>query len=202
MSDHVMELLSAYLDGELHDRQLMKIEAHLDECQTCREEYQSLQALSVTLGEFSLPELPAPDRFAADLALRLPRKPVKPVSNRALEIGWWLAPVGLLVAWIFFSTTILVSNMVTTANELGLLSNASSWLVAGSGAGVNYSAYLGQFGLLDSNSLQWFSDTESFTRNIVTDIFWQVSIAMLYLSWIAIWWARRSRQGPGQLLES
>ena len=95
MSDHVLELLGAYLDGELHNGQLRKVEAHLDECQTCQEEYQALQALSATLQEAPLPDFPSPERLAADVALRLPRKPVVPVRRKALELGWWLVPVGL-----------------------------------------------------------------------------------------------------------
>ena len=121
MSDHVIELLGAYLDGELSNGQLRKVVSHLDECQACQEEYQALQALSATLHAAPLPDFPSSERLAADVALRLPRKPVKPISRRALEIGWWLAPVGLIVTWIFISTTILVSNVVTTASNFGLL---------------------------------------------------------------------------------
>ena len=36
MSEHIVEQLGAYLDGELHNRQLQKVEAHLTECETCR----------------------------------------------------------------------------------------------------------------------------------------------------------------------
>ena len=98
-------------------------------------------------------------------------------------------------------TTILVSNVITTANDFGLLSNVSAWLVAGS-SGANYTAVLGQFGLLEHGNLEWFALSESFTRTFISSAFWQVSIAMLYLSWVAIWWARHSRQGLGQPLES
>ncbi len=201
MSDHILELLSAYIDGELHGGQLRKVEAHLDECQSCLEEYYSLQALSATLHAAPVPDFPSPERLAADVALRLPRKPVKPMSRRALEIGWWLAPVGLIVAWIFVSTTILVSNAVTAAGDFGLLDSASAWLVAGS-SGANYSAFLGQFGLLAGNSLQWAEMTEAFTRTAVPQITWQVSIALLYLSWLAIWWTRHTRQGLGGPFDS
>lgn len=197
MSDHVLELLNAYIDGELRGGQLRKVEAHLDECQSCLEEYYSLQALSATLLAAPVPDFPTPERFAAEVALRLPRNPVKPMRSRALEIGWWLAPVGLIVTWIFVSTTILVSNVVTAAGDFGLLDSASAWLVAGS-SGANYSAFLGQFGLLTGNSLEWAEMTEAFTRTNVSQIFWQVSIALLYLSWLAIWWARHTRQGFGR----
>jgi len=201
MSDHVLELLNAYIDGELRGGQLRKVEAHLDECQSCLEEYYSLQALSATLLAAPVPDFPAPERFAAEVALRLPRNPVKPMRSRALEIGWWLAPVGLIVTWIFVSTTILVSNVVTAAGDFGLLDSASAWLVAGS-PGANYSAFLGQFGLLTGNSLEWAEMTEAFTRTNVSQIFWQVSIALLYLSWLAIWWARHTRQGFGRPFDS
>jgi predicted anti-sigma-YlaC factor YlaD len=197
MSDHILELLGAYIDGELSGGQLRKVETHLDECQSCLQEYYELQALSDTLHSAPVPEFPTPERLAADVALRLPRKPVKPLHTKALEVGWWLVPVGLIVAWIFVSTTIQVSNVVTAVGEFGLLNSASAWLTAGS-SGVNYSALAGQFGLLEGGSLEWFEISESFSRTFVTSIFWQVSIAMLYLSWFAIWWARHTRQGLGQ----
>jgi predicted anti-sigma-YlaC factor YlaD len=200
MSDHIVELLSAYLDGELHGGQLRKVETHLDKCQTCQEECASLQALSAALHDAPIPDFPSPERFAADVALRLPRTPVKPLRRRALEVGWWLAPVGLIVTWVFISTTILVSNVVTAANGFGLLDSASAWLVNGS-SGANYSAFIGQFGLLEQGSLEWFAASENFTRSFISSIFWQVAIGMFYLSWLAIWWARHTRQGLGQPLE-
>ena len=194
MSDHILDLLGAYLDGELHGGQLRKVETHLDECQVCLEEYYSLQALSATLRTAPAPDFPSTERFAADVTLRLPRKPVKPLRRRTLEIGWWLAPVGLIVIWVFFSTTTLLSNLVTTVNGFGLLDSASAWLVAGS-SGTNYSAFIGQFGLLEQGSLEWFTASENFAKTILSGVFWQVSIAMLYLSWLAIWWARHTHQG-------
>jgi anti-sigma factor RsiW len=199
MSDHILELLGAYLDGELHGRQLSKVETHLEECQICREEVQSLQALSATLRAEPLPDSPGPERFAAEVALRLPRTPVKPASRRALEFGWWLVPVGLVLTWIFLSTTLLVSNVVTTASEIGLLDSASALLVSGSPAEAYWSGTLGQFGLLAGDSLQWVEMTEAFTRTTLPPIIWQVSIALLYLSWMAIWWARHTRQEPNGL---
>ena len=202
MSEHILELLGAYLDGELGGGQLRKVEAHLGECPSCLEEYQALRALSVTLHEAPMPAFPSSERFATDLALRLPRKPVKPLSSRALEIGWWLAPFGLILTWVFIGTTILISNILTTAGDFGLLNAASAWLVSNSAAGANYSAFLGQFGLLENGTLGWFAVSESFTRSIISSIFWQVSIAMLYLSWIAIWWARHTRQGLGEAFDS
>jgi len=202
MSDHVVDLLGAYMDNELHGKQLQKVETHLFECAACQKEYAALRALSATLSEVPAPEFLSSERLAADIALRLPRRPVTSTPQKALEIGWWLVPVGLIAAWVFISTTLLVSNMVTTASEFGLLNSTSEWLVAGSSRATNYSAFVGQFGSFEPDTLQWITRSESYTRNLVVAIFWQVSIAMLYLSWMAIWWARHTRRGLGQPLES
>lgn len=199
MSDHILEFLGAYLDGELRDGQLRKVEAHLDECRSCLEEYQALQNLSVALQDGTPPEFPAPERLAAEVVLRLPRTPLKPVSQKALELGWWLAPVGLILAWTFLSTTLLLSDVITTINELGLLSNASVWLVSSSTAEAYWSGTLGQLGLLAGEGLQWAGLTESFTRNVLPKVVWQASIALLYLSWMAIWWARQTHPGRNRL---
>jgi anti-sigma factor RsiW len=198
MSEHVLELLGAYLDGELHGGQLRKVEAHLQECQVCQEELQSLGALSATLQTAPLPEFPASERFARQVTLLLPREPVKPASHKALEFGWWLAPVGLILAWAFLSTTLLVSDAVTAVQDLGLLSGASAWLSSATGVQAYWSGTLAQSGLLSGNGLQWAERTEGFVRTAVPLIVSQASIALLYLSWMAIWWARHSHQGPEQ----
>jgi len=202
MSDHILELIGAYLDGELHGGQLRQVETHLGECQSCREEVQSLQALSTALQAAPLPDFPTPERLAAEVALRLPRTPVKPMSRRALEVGWWLAPVGLILVWIFLSITLLIGNVVTITNQIGLLNSTVTQLVPDAPIGTYWSGTLGQFGLLTGDSLQWAEMTEAFTRTTLPPIIWQVSIALLYLSWMAIWWARHTLQGLGQPFDS
>lgn len=202
MSDHVLDLLGAYLDGELRNGRLRKVEAHLDECEMCMAEYQTLQALSAKLQEAPLPDFPSPEHFAADVTLRLPRTQSKPFRKSAFEIGWWLVPVGLVLVWIFFSTTLLVSNLLIGADELGLLDSASARLVSSTPNEAIWSGALGQFGLLTGNSLGWAETMESFTRISASQIFWQVAIALLYLSWLAIWWARHTLRGSGQSLDS
>jgi len=196
MSEHIHKLLGAYLDNELGDAQLRKVEAHLEACQECHEELQSLQALSAALQSAPSPDFTTVERLAAEVALRLPRTPVKPISQRALAFGWWLAPVGLLLAWVFLGTTLLISNLVTTAGQLGLLSSAAAWLASGSANQAYWAGTLAQFGLLAGNSLQWAETTETFTRTALPPVTWQVSIALLYLSWMAILWARHTRREP------
>jgi len=201
MSNHVSEWLNAYFDGELKGRQLHLVEEHLAECETCQAELESLYGLSALLHEAPMPEFTANERFVAQVNLRLPERRTAATSNKALEIGWWLIPIGLLMAWIFISTTTVVGDMVTVANNFGLLDKTTASFVSGSSNTADVTATLGQFGVLNGNNLQWAKVTESYSRNLMPQIVGQVSVALLYLTWIVIWWARRTRQGQGQLLE-
>jgi hypothetical protein len=201
MPNHVTEWLNAYLDGELHGSRLLTVEAHLAECEACKAELQYLRDLSGLLHKVPTPEFTTPERFATQVNLLLPQRLVTAQRSRLFEIGWWMIPVGLLAAWIFVSTAILVSGMISAANNFGLLDSANTLLVSGASNMTYWSSALAQFGFLKGNSLQWFEITESYSRNAIPQFIWQVSIALLYLAWIAIWWARQTRQGYGQLLE-
>ena len=201
MSEHITEWLNAYLDGELHGRRLDQVEEHLAGCETCQAEMQSLETLSGLLHEVPAPEFTSPERFASRVSLRLPPRQTSSPRRAVLEIGWWMIPAGLLAAWIFIGTTILVSDVVSTANRLGLLGGLSDRLVTVPLSDTYWSATLGQMGFLSGNTLDWAEATEAFTRNILPQITVQVSIALLYLSWIAIWWAHHRREGQGRLLE-
>jgi len=201
MSKHVTEWLNAYLDGELRGNRLQQVEEHLAECQTCQAELVSLKKLSSLLHEVPAHELASPERFVSQINLLLPHKQTTTSGKKILEIGWWMIPVGLLATWTLINTSVLVSDIVSAANRLGLLSSVPNWMVFGSSSNHFWSATLGQFGILSGNSLNWAEATEIFTRTSLPQFSLHVSIALLYLSWIAIWWARHTRQGHGQLLE-
>jgi len=192
MSNHVMEWLNAYLDGELQGSRLDHVEIHLTECEVCQTELEALENLSDALQQVPVPEFIPAERFAAQVGLRLPH--TKPASSerKALEIGWWMIPVGLLASWVFLNTAFLVGDMLSVANSIGLLPDVSSWISFGNAA--NWSTRLEQFGVLSGNALEFAVSTETFTRTSLPQISLQVSIALLYLSWIAIWWARHRRQ--------
>jgi hypothetical protein len=202
MSKHVSEWLNAYHDGELHGKRLHSVEVHLAECELCQTELESLENLSSLLQEVPAAEFKSPDLFAAQVNLRLPH--AKPVVSRKQvgEVGWWMIPVGLLAVWVFVSTAFIVGDIVSAAGSLGLLTGMTDWLAYGSANDIYLSTTIGQMGLLSGNSLNWAEATETFTRSSLPQITLQISIALLYLSWMAIWWARHTRgQGHGQLIE-
>jgi hypothetical protein len=204
MSRHVSEWLNAYHDGELRGGRLHQVEAHLVECELCQAELKSLQGLSSLLREVPIPAFTASDRFTAQVNLRLPHSRTAVSGNRIMEIGWWMIPVGLLGAWVFIGTAYILGDILSTAGNLGLLSGMSAWLGSGPSNDIYLSTTIGQMGILSGNGLNWAETLETITRFSLPQIVLQVSIALLYLGWIAIWWARRThhqRQQHGQLLE-
>lgn len=201
MSEHVIELLNAYFDGELKGRKLQRVQEHLAECDACRAELESLQGLSAMLQEAPAAEFASHERFVSQVNLRLPERRTSQSRGRLVEAGWWMIPVGLLMAWIFVSTAILVSDAVTAAGTFGLLDTAGTLLTADPSEGAVWASRLGQFGLLEGESLGWAEAAEGLTRNVLPQFIWQGSIALLYLTWIAIWWARQRHREPVPLLE-
>jgi len=201
MSNHVIEWLNAYLDGELKGKKLHQVEEHLAECEACQAELESLQGMSSLLHEVPAGEFTANETFVLQVNLLLPQRPVASTRRKILEVGWWMVPIGLLTVWVFISTTILVSDMLSVANNFGLLDNVGV-MASDTSSNAYWTSTLGQFGLLQGGNLEWAERTESISRNLIPQIVWQISVALLYLTWIAIWWARQRLQGNGQALES
>ena len=86
MNQHVTPWLGAYHDGELKGLRLRQVEAHLAQCAACRVDLEKLQALGALLQESpAATGLMPPDRFVAQVGLRLPRRPTQPAWQRALE---------------------------------------------------------------------------------------------------------------------
>lgn len=201
MSNHVTEWLNAYFDGELKGRQLHQVEEHLAECEACQAELEALGNISGLLHEVPAPAFPSPERFATQVNLLLPQKRTPTPQRRLFEVGWWMIPVGILAVWVFISTAALLGDAVSAAKSFGLLDNTTASFISAPSETADVTSTLGQFGVLKGNSLQWAETTENFTRNALPQIVLQVSVALVYLSWFAIWWARHTRQGHGQLLE-
>jgi hypothetical protein len=112
-----------------------------------------------------------------------------------------MIPVGLLAAWIFVSTSFFMSDILSAAGALGWLPVFSGWLADGSVTQAFWSNTLGQLGILSGNSLNLAASAEAITRSSLLQISLQIAIALLYLGWLAIWWARQTHPGHGRLFE-
>ena len=201
MSNHVTEWLNAYYDGELKGKRLQQVEDHLATCEACQAELESFQGLSAMLQEVPAAEFSSLERFVTQVNLLLPQKRTSAPSSHLFEVGWWMIPVGLLAVWVFISTAALLGDAMTVAKNFGILDNTTASFIAAPSETVVVTPTLGQFGMLQGNSLQWAETTENFTRGLFPQIVLQVSVALLYLTWFAVWWARHTRQMSEPLLE-
>jgi len=201
MPNHITEWLNAYFDGELTGKRLHQVEEHLAECEACQAELEALGNVSGLLHEVPLPDFPSPERFATQVNLLLPQKRTPPPQRSLFEIGWWMIPVSLLAVWVFISTAILLGDVVSGAKTLGLLDKTTASFISAPSETADVTSTLGQFGMLQGNSLQWAEATETITRDWFPQIVLQVAVAFLYITWFAIWWTRHTRQVSGALLE-
>lgn len=214
MSEHVTQWLSAYLDGELRGSKLHQVETHLAECEICQVALDDLQGLSALLHEIPAPEFTSPERLSAQVNLRLPRTRLEIREHKAWEVGWWMIPVSLLSVWVILVGVGWLGDFLTVANQWGLFDTTSvrtidvgpvqvemlpAWLTAESPA--VWSSTLSGVGLLQGDGLTWAARLESFLRDHLPQFVWQISIAILYLGWLAIWWIRHTSQEHGQLLD-
>ncbi len=199
MTEHVTDWLGAYYDGELSGLRLRRVEAHLARCATCRTELDELRKLSALLQESPVVErITPPERFVAQVGLRLPRRPERTVTERALESGWRLVPAGLLGAWVFVQTVFIVAGVVQGALRMGLGGDLAAWLLPPSQGGP----WLSELVRLSDPSLndvaqimlQMLSNGGPLGWGVTLNLVVLVVIGLLYWSWLASWWVRRQRQ--------
>jgi predicted anti-sigma-YlaC factor YlaD len=195
MNDHVTEWLGAYLDGEVHGERLQQVGTHLLTCTICQADLDSLQRLSNLLQEMpaAVSILPA-DRFVPHVLLRLPSRP-QPLSDRILKTSWSLVPAILLAALVFFQTVWVVNGLALLAGQTGLFGATFTWLepVSTQGAITAGIAYLlnaipghaGQVLIEILNGGEWLNNTLLIPLSI------QVSLMLLFASWLASWFAQR-----------
>lgn len=90
--------LSAFIDGQLTGRESERVRRHLDRCQACQRELESLQRTVSLLR--SLPRVPAPRSFAIPRSTPAPALPfwMRPWAYGALRVASAAAALLLVVA--------------------------------------------------------------------------------------------------------
>ena len=203
MSSHVTDWLGAYLDGELRGLRLRRVESHLGRCAECQAELERLRALTALLHESPSAEgITPPERFVAQVGLRLPRRPEQPASQRALEVGWRLVPAGLLGAWAFVQTVFIVAGVVQAAGWMGLGGDfAARWLPASQGGlwlselfSISAAANLSEVAAI---MLRLLSNGGPLGWTVTSFLLLLVVIGLAYWSWLASWWVRWQRPQGG-----
>lgn len=194
MHEDMRALLNAYLDGELHGWRLLEVQNHLASCEACRSELRELRAVSDLLRAAPLPAFTPAERFAANLALNLPRRPLKAQLQRGPSLTWWLAPLALMGLWFFIQTLLWLTGTLSLALDSGLLGEHAAWLST-SAANSNVFSFL--MGLMGSHletgaqsTLSLLDRLALFGNSLLNQWFSQAIIALLYWVWMAIWWLR------------
>jgi hypothetical protein len=198
MSEHMHEWLSPYFDGELNGARLHQVESHLAECDECQGELARMQELSSLLRDTAPDgEFISTERFVSNLILNLPRQPEQPQTRKALEIGWWLIPIGVLATWAFLQVTFSLSSLLQTASDAGLLGNTFAWL-QGNPSQTQWFATLtswfgGQPGSMLQTILSPLNNADIFLQNFMGQFIWQIILGVIYLGWLASWLFRQQR---------
>jgi anti-sigma factor RsiW len=130
MNPHVSELLAAYHDGELPSNRRHQVEEHLQDCSTCRAELESYVELSSLLKADVVPHQTVPQRFAAQVQLRLPRTlPSRTRQNGTQPPRWAMGiPLVLILVWAFLQAAIKVTSLVLTADQFFGATLFNSWI--------------------------------------------------------------------------
>ncbi len=199
MNGHVTEWLGAYVDGELSGVRLRRVELHLRQCSVCQRELDLLRALSGLLKESSAAERrTSPERFVAQVGLRLPRRQQRLPAQRALEVGWKMVPAGLLFSLAFVHSVFLIAGVIQLALWMGLGGEVSGLLLPESSGGLS----LPDLSTLSQASVGDAVATVSALVQSGSALAWLpvlylcllFVIGILYCSWLASWWAQRKHR--------
>ena len=139
-----------------------------------------------------------PERFVAEVGLRLPRRQERPPVQRTLELAWRMAPAGLLLSLAFVQTVFILSGILRVALSLGLGGDVATLLFPSAAGGVSFADVLslspasvaGAFQMVvglvqEGTALAWLP---------VLYVLFLVVIGTLYWSWLASWLVRRRHQ--------
>ena len=202
MKEHATHWLGAYLDGELRGLRLRWVESHLKECAVCQSELEALALLRTLLLESPAMEAATPpERFVAQVALRLPRRQEQPPAQKALELSWRMVPVGLLFALAFVQTAFILAGIVQWALGMGLGGEVAARLLPSGQGGL----WLGELFTLSGASvsdivlmiLELPSRGGPLGWTTTLYVISLVIIGVLFWSWLASWWVRYGRRQPG-----
>jgi anti-sigma factor RsiW len=168
MNPHVIEWLAAYHDGELPSGRRQQVEIHLQDCSTCRLELEALDGLSSLLKADLVPTRTPPERFAAQVQLRLPHASLSQARQNGGRPPRWVlgVPLALIGVWAFLQAALWVTSATLEADQVFGSHTAlfNGWLTTG--------------GLFETNA-------SLFLFNAVL----LIVITVLWSAWMALWLA-------------
>ena len=137
-----------------------------------------------------------PERFVAQVALRLPRRQQQPPAQRALELSWRMVPVGLLLTLAFVQTAFTIAGVLQVALSMGLGGEVGALIFPGAGVSLPDVFSLSQASLATAvgSVVELIQAGGALAWIPALYLSLLVVIGLLYWSWLATWWARRRHQ--------
>ncbi len=185
MNGHLEAWIDAYLDGELSVTHKRQADAHLAQCQSCRDLLAKRVSLTALLRGFpSANGLKPEARFVAEVDLQLkPRREAPRLRSQVMHLSWQFFPVALLLALAFVQTVSTLSSVVGVipgANQI--LASRATFLPESPVLPGEVSNLLNILGVF--NTLNW---------NLFTGMAAVLMISLIYVCWLAGWWVWNRR---------
>lgn len=110
-------MLSAYLDGIMSGRQMYALDAHLRQCDSCGDEYQSLRDTQTVLGKIGRAQ--APDDLSLKIRLAISREAAR--QRQPYFAGFMLRVENVLRAFMVPATAGLIATVLIFGLVMGFL---------------------------------------------------------------------------------
>jgi hypothetical protein len=158
---------------------------------------EELSQLSRLLRAAPQPDFTPALDFRAQLILQLPRQAEVPQPRPNGFLLPWMVPALILAGWIFVQMTFSLSVVVSFANQAGVLGGAANW-ASGAPEQMQWftavqSTLGGALNPEGQAGLKFFNDLGLFTQNLALSLLWQVGVAVLYWSAMALVWRKNGR---------
>ena len=190
MNGHVDQWIDAYLDGQLPAVRHKQVTQHLAECGHCRMILEQRRSLSTLLQEAPPAAGVKPaEQFVSEVNLKIRTRRAPVIQRVSFPLAWQLAPVGLLIAWAFIQTVSILSSL------LGFIPGAEALLQREVSSLPATSGIIGSLGRLGLDALSLFGPISLLDWSWLTSLVLLLMIAVLYLGWLATWWAHSREQG-------
>ena len=109
IDDHVGELLSGYIDGELTQQDRQRVQVHCEQCRTCRDELAQIRSMRERVNSSRLSEV-GEDRW---------RETMEDTTVKATRgIGWLIFIGGILLAVGLFVVEMFNSASMSTTEKI------------------------------------------------------------------------------------
>jgi predicted anti-sigma-YlaC factor YlaD len=111
LDEHVGELLSGLLDGELTQQERQRVTLHCEQCESCRNDLSDLRALRERMGESRI-SVTGEDHWRETMK--------EPITQNTRGLGWLLLIVGIVAVGGIGLGAFIVDPSVPTGMKLVL----------------------------------------------------------------------------------